>query len=163
MKNLPAPSSPTVAIARVLRDLGLTQGRGCDFRVTGEYRNGERIGTYVLPLTRHADEVIAEHADEIERLTAETGWAFRVLVRYPSGDRPMTVVAGRARPGRHRGARRGPGDRPGARGGPGCAPAGARARAASGRHCGGTLPRGSPRAGTAAPAGERAGLVRPTG
>ncbi|MEV5007309.1 hypothetical protein [Streptomyces sp. NPDC055692] len=93
MKNLPAPSSPTVAIARVLRGLGLTQGRGCDFRVTGDYRNGERIGTYVLSLTRHTDEVIAEHADEIERLTAETGWTFRVSVRYPSGARPMVIVA----------------------------------------------------------------------
>ncbi|MFE7214578.1 hypothetical protein ACFU93_32480 [Streptomyces sp. NPDC057611] len=93
MKHLPAPSSPTVAIARVLRDLGLTQGRGCDFRVTGDYRNGERIGTYVLSLTRHADEVIAEHADEIERLSDETGWAFRVSVRYPNGARPMVTVA----------------------------------------------------------------------
>lgn len=89
-----APSSPTVAIARVLRGLGLTQGRGCDFRVTGEYRNGERVGTHVLTLTRHADEVVAEHADEIERLAGETGFAFRVSVRYPGGNgRPMTSVA----------------------------------------------------------------------
>jgi hypothetical protein len=93
MTKTPPPSTPTVAIARVLRGLGLTQGRGCDFRVTGDYRNGERIGTYVLPLSRKADETIAAHADEIERLVAETGYAFRVSVRYHKGTRPMTTVA----------------------------------------------------------------------
>ncbi|WP_199570564.1 hypothetical protein [Streptomyces murinus] len=93
MSTTTPPKSPTVAIARVLRSLDLAQGRGGDFRITGEYRNGERIGTYVLPLTRHADETVAAHADEIERLAAETGFPFRVSVRYPSGDRPMTSVA----------------------------------------------------------------------
>ncbi|WP_206308744.1 hypothetical protein [Streptomyces sp. A1136] len=85
------PRTPTVAIARILRGLGLVQGD--DFRVTGDYRNGERIGTFVLALSRHADETIAAHADEIERLADEGPFAFRVSVRYPSGDRPMTGVA----------------------------------------------------------------------
>ncbi|WP_371799029.1 hypothetical protein OG963_14430 [Streptomyces sp. NBC_01707] len=80
-----------MTIARILRGLGLAQGD--DFRVTGDYRNGERIGTFVLPLTRHADETIAANADEIERLADEGPYAFRVSVRYPSGDRPMTGVA----------------------------------------------------------------------
>ncbi|MGA5497744.1 hypothetical protein ACPCSP_25610 [Streptomyces cinereoruber] len=94
MTTLPPPKTPTVAIARVLRGLGLTQGRGCDFRVEGDYRNGERIGTYVLVLTRHADETIAAHADDIERLTGESGWAFRVSIRYLSDTgRPTTSVA----------------------------------------------------------------------
>jgi hypothetical protein len=93
MSTTTPPKTPTVAIARVLRGLGLTQGRGQDFRVEGAYRNGERIGTHVLSLTRSADETIAEHADEIERLAAETGFVIRVSVRYPSGDRPMTSVA----------------------------------------------------------------------
>ncbi|MFF4796357.1 hypothetical protein ACFY2M_43570 [Streptomyces sp. NPDC001276] len=97
MKNLPAPSFSTVVIARVRRGLGLTQGRGGDFRGTGEYRAGERIGTYVLPLSRHADEVIAEHADEIERLADETGYAFSVSVRYLNGDRLMTNYGSRLR------------------------------------------------------------------
>ncbi|MGW2769668.1 hypothetical protein [Streptomyces sp. NPDC001275] len=97
MKNLPAPSSSTVVIARVRRGLRLTQGRGGDFRVTGEYRAGERIGTYVLPLSRHADEVIAEHADEIERLADETGYAFRVSVCYLNGERLMTNYGSRLR------------------------------------------------------------------
>ncbi|MFF0092729.1 hypothetical protein ACFYSF_22590 [Streptomyces canus] len=89
-----APSSPTVAIARVLRGIGLTQGRGCDFRVTGDYRNGERVGTYVLLLTRHADELVAERADEIERLVGATGFAFRVSVRYLSrSGRPTASIA----------------------------------------------------------------------
>ncbi|MER6632234.1 hypothetical protein ABT301_29140 [Streptomyces sp. NPDC000987] len=88
-----AAAPHSAAIARILRGLGLTQGKGCDFRVTGDYRNGERIGTFVVVLTRHADEVIAEHADEIERLSAESGWPFRVSVRYHKGERPMTTVA----------------------------------------------------------------------
>ncbi|MFB0617261.1 hypothetical protein [Streptomyces sp. AGS-58] len=87
-----AAAPHSAAIARVLRSLGLTQGKGCDFRVTGDYRNGERIGTFVAVLTRHADEVIAEHADEIERLSEEAGWPFRVSVRYHK-DRPMATVA----------------------------------------------------------------------
>ncbi|KPI33310.1 hypothetical protein OV450_1398 [Actinobacteria bacterium OV450] len=87
------PRTPTVAIARILRGLGLTQGRGCDFRVEGEYRNGERTGTYVLVLARHADETIAAHADEIEHLADEAGFAFRVSVRYFGGDRPKASVA----------------------------------------------------------------------
>ena len=56
MVLVPPPRTPSVAVARVLRDLGLTQGPGKDFRVDGEYRGGERIGTWVLVLTRHADE-----------------------------------------------------------------------------------------------------------
>ncbi|MFJ7592512.1 hypothetical protein ACIQZO_35105 [Streptomyces sp. NPDC097617] len=85
------PRTPTVAIARILRGLGLVQGD--NFRVTGDYRNGEHIGTFVLPLTRHSDETIAAYADEIERLSSEGPLPFRVSVRYPSGDRPMTGVA----------------------------------------------------------------------
>ncbi|MFF4388570.1 hypothetical protein ACFY0G_17585 [Streptomyces sp. NPDC001552] len=87
------PKTPGVAIARVLRGFGLTQGRGCDFRITGDYRNGERIGTYVLPLTRRANDVIAEHADEIEAQAAATGFAFRVSVRYHGSPRPAVTVA----------------------------------------------------------------------
>ncbi|KUN37718.1 hypothetical protein AQJ30_15655 [Streptomyces longwoodensis] len=81
------------AIARILRGLGLTQGRGRDFRVTGDYQNGERIGTFVVVLTAHADEVIAEHADEIEHLSDEAGYPYRVSVRYDKKERPMTTVA----------------------------------------------------------------------
>lgn len=94
MTTNPPPGTPTVAIARVLRGLGLTQGRGCDFRVTGTYQRGERIGTYVLALTRHADETITAHADEIERLTGQGPFPFRVSVRYFNGKpRPVTTVA----------------------------------------------------------------------
>lgn len=93
MTTSPPPSAPTVAIARILRRLGLTQGRGKDFRVVGEYRDGERIGTYVLTLSRHADETVAARADEIEALSEQGPYPFRVSVRYPSGTRPMTSVA----------------------------------------------------------------------
>lgn len=95
MTNTRTASTPTVAIARVLRSLGLVQGRGGDFRVTGEYRNGERICTYVLTLARHADETIAKHADDIERRVSEDGgWAFHVSVRYFDGKpRPWAHVS----------------------------------------------------------------------
>ncbi|WP_030236877.1 hypothetical protein [Streptomyces sp. NRRL S-350] len=88
------PKTPAVALARVLRSLGLTQGKGGDFRVTGEYRNGERIGTFALLLTRRADEVATEHADEIEKLANEDGFSFRVSVRYIDGKpRPFATIA----------------------------------------------------------------------
>ncbi|MFJ3249110.1 DUF3560 domain-containing protein [Streptomyces sp. NPDC086782] len=90
-----AATTPSIAIARALRRLGLTQGKGKDFRVEGQYRNGERISTYVLTLTQHADETIAAHADDIERWTSEDGgWAFTVSVRYPDGKpRPFTTIS----------------------------------------------------------------------
>ncbi|MFF5668838.1 hypothetical protein ACFY8S_01660 [Streptomyces hygroscopicus] len=87
-------SSPTVAIARVLRHLGLVQGRRGDFRVTGFYRNGERDHTYVVLCSRHAEEVCAAHADEIEQaVEADGGWCFRVSVRYLNGSRPTVSIA----------------------------------------------------------------------
>ncbi|MEU0181455.1 hypothetical protein ABZ312_09725 [Streptomyces sp. NPDC006207] len=89
---LPPARTPSVAIARVLRGLGLAQGTGRDFKVVGEYRNGERNATTVLLLSRHGDEVAAQHADEIERLAAEAGWAFRVSVTYSTSGRPMVII-----------------------------------------------------------------------
>ncbi|MEU7092984.1 hypothetical protein [Kitasatospora aureofaciens] len=87
------PKTPAVAVARALRSLGLVQGRGGDFRVTGDYQRGERIGTLVITLTRRADEQCAEKADEIERLTEEAGFPFRVSVHYYNGKpRPVTTV-----------------------------------------------------------------------
>ncbi|NDK24682.1 DUF3560 domain-containing protein [Streptomyces sp. TR1341] len=87
--------TPSIAIARALRRLGLTQGRGKDFRVEGEYRNGERVATYVLTLTQHADETIAAHADDVERWASEDGgWSFTVCVRYTDGKpRPWTTIS----------------------------------------------------------------------
>ncbi|MFD3609027.1 DUF3560 domain-containing protein, partial [Streptomyces atroolivaceus] len=95
MAVIKTASTPTIAIARALRRLGLTQGRGHDFRVEGEYRDGERIATCVLPLTQHADETIAARADDIERWASEDGgWAFKVSVRYIDGKpRPMTTIS----------------------------------------------------------------------
>ncbi|WP_055555556.1 hypothetical protein [Streptomyces sp. NBRC 110028] len=87
------PRTPAVAIARELRRLGLEQGRGKDFRVTGYYRNGERDHTYVLLLTRRAEEAAAAHADDIERWTAASPYPFRVSVRYFGNDRPTVSIA----------------------------------------------------------------------
>lgn len=84
-----AAKTPTVAVARVLRGLGLKQGE--DFRVTGFYQMRERIGTCVIVFNKAADQLIADNADEIVRLTGEAGFAFRVSVRYHNG-RPFVDV-----------------------------------------------------------------------
>lgn len=78
--NRPAAKTPTVAIARVLRDLGLKQGQ--DFRVKGEYRRGERIGTYVVLYSKAAEERVSVQRDVIEQRTAAEGFPFNVSVYY---------------------------------------------------------------------------------
>lgn len=96
MAVTPTARTPSIAIARALRRLGLTQGRGKDFRVEGRYnKSGERVATYVLTLNQHADETIAAHADDIERWAAEDGgWSFTVSVRYSDGKpRPFCTIS----------------------------------------------------------------------
>ncbi|ALO79353.1 hypothetical protein [Streptomyces phage phiSAJS1] len=89
MKKQPTAKTPTVAIARVLRNLGLKQGE--DFRVKGEYRgrglDRERVGTYVVVYSRAGEQLVADNADRIEAATLEDGgYAFRVSIhRTPSG------------------------------------------------------------------------------
>lgn len=82
---------PSTAIARVLRGLGLKQGT--DFRVRGQYKSGERVGTYVAALTNKADDVIAKRADDIERLAGEMGAHFVVSVNYTDTGRVWTWIA----------------------------------------------------------------------
>ncbi|MFD9596797.1 hypothetical protein ACFWA9_29170 [Kitasatospora sp. NPDC059973] len=89
------PATPSEALARALKRLGLTQGRGEDFRVTGFYRNGERRHTYALVLSRRAEELIAEHADRIEAELAAGPYPFRVSVRHING-RPIPSVSNSA-------------------------------------------------------------------
>ncbi|MET8768818.1 hypothetical protein [Streptomyces sp. NPDC004658] len=91
MAVMPQPKSPAVAIARVLRRLGLSQGRGKDFRVKGFYRGGERLHTFVVLYTRGAHETVAAQADAIEQAPELGGFAFTVSVRY-SGGRPVTSI-----------------------------------------------------------------------
>lgn len=86
------PKTPSIAIARELRRLGLKQGHGKDFAVTGFYRRGERDHTYVVSYGRHANRVIAEHADEIEQRTGEGPFPFTVSIRYASSGNPHTSV-----------------------------------------------------------------------
>ncbi|MCX4609441.1 DUF3560 domain-containing protein [Streptomyces mirabilis] len=94
MATTPPAKSPSIAIARALRRLGLTQGKGKDFRVDGDYNSaGERTRTYALLLTRHADETVAAHPDDIERWVSEDGgWSFTVNVRYHGKPRPFCTV-----------------------------------------------------------------------
>lgn len=81
--------TPTVSVARVLRGLGLKQGK--DFSCKGEYRgrglDRERVGTYVVIYNRDAEQVVADNADAIEQRTQQDGgFSFRVSIhRTPSG------------------------------------------------------------------------------
>lgn len=86
-----AVKRPSVAIARVLRDLGLKQGY--DFRVVGDYRRGERYATRIKMYSRRADTVIRDHADEIEEATAQTGFPFTVSVYYTTSGNLWTWVS----------------------------------------------------------------------
>lgn len=83
-KTLAPAKTPGVAIARALRGLGLKQG--ADFRVRGEYRNGERVGTSVTVNGPAANQLVADHADRIEQLVAAAGFHFNVSIHFtPSG------------------------------------------------------------------------------
>ncbi len=88
--------TPTVAIARVLRGLGLVQG--ADFRVKTKYKgsgaNRERIGTHVAVLSKEADQIIADNADFIEEMVKlDGGWVFNVSIHFTTGGRVWTWVA----------------------------------------------------------------------
>lgn len=94
-------STPAVAIARVLRGIGLKQGPGKDFRVMGNYRTGryadgtrfkERTGTYVTLYTRRAEDTVAANADIIERAANNTGWRFHVNIYYGTRTTPQCLI-----------------------------------------------------------------------
>ena len=93
-----APSkTPTTAIARVLRDLGLKQGKGQDFRVAGHYVTGERRSTYVIILNREAEEIVADKADLIEQRTADREhFPFTVSIRFGDSGRPVSHITNAA-------------------------------------------------------------------
>ena len=83
-KNLAPAKTPGVAIARVLRGLGLKQG--LDFGVRAERKNGERIGTRVAVFGRTANQTVADNANVIEQQAGDAGFHFNVSVYFtPSG------------------------------------------------------------------------------
>jgi len=83
-KTLAPAKTPGVAIARALRGLGLKQGS--DFRVKGEYKNGERTGTRVVVLGRSVNQTVADNANLIEQQAGDAGFHFNVSVYFtPSG------------------------------------------------------------------------------
>ncbi|WP_328638409.1 hypothetical protein [Streptomyces canus] len=86
------PRTPSVAIARALRALGLKQGSGGDFRTAGYYVGKERRHTYVILLNRAAEKTVAANADRIEQAPELGGFAFTVSVRYVDG-RVFTSVS----------------------------------------------------------------------
>lgn len=87
-----APRTPTVAVARELRRLGLAQGPGKDFRVVGAVVKGERDHTYVELLNADARQLVAERAEDIEASLATGPFPFTVSVRYHGTDRPMPSI-----------------------------------------------------------------------
>ncbi|XVV34992.1 hypothetical protein ACQPXT_13490 [Streptomyces sp. CA-100214] len=89
---VPTPRTPSVAIGRALRSLGLKQGRGGDFRVAGHYVGKERRHTCVILLNREAEGTVAANADRIEQAPELGGFAFTVSVRY-TGGRACTSVS----------------------------------------------------------------------
>ncbi|WP_405759482.1 hypothetical protein OG234_13370 [Streptomyces sp. NBC_01420] len=91
MALVSAPRTPSVAVARELRQLGLQQGPGKDFRVAGAIVRGERNHTYVLLLNDDARQVVADHADDLEQRLAAGPFPFTVSVRY-HGDRPEPSI-----------------------------------------------------------------------
>lgn len=83
-KNQTPAKTPGVAIARVLRGLGLKQG--LDFGVRAVRKNGERIGTRVAVFGRPANQTVADNADLIEQQAGDAGFHFNVSVYFtPSG------------------------------------------------------------------------------
>lgn len=91
MTLIAPPATPTVAIARELRRLGLAQGRDKDFTVAGYRRNGERLYTYVDLKNAHARQVVAENADVLEERTADL-FPFTVSIRYSTAGHPHPTV-----------------------------------------------------------------------
>lgn len=83
-KTLTPAKTPGVAVARVLRGLGLKQGT--DFGIRAERKNGERIGTRVAVFGAEANQTVADNANAIERAAADAGFHFNVSVYFtPSG------------------------------------------------------------------------------
>lgn len=77
----PPARTPTVAITRALRAIGLVnQGPYRQFAVRGCYLKSQRLYTFAFAFMPHDDAVIVENASLIERLTAAEGWPFRVSV-----------------------------------------------------------------------------------
>lgn len=97
MARKPAPAkTPTVALVRVLKSLGMTN-RGIDrnFRIFGHYNSeGERLHTLAVIFDADAERLAAEHADDIERLTRESGFPFRVAVRVTCGRLSVSIGNG---------------------------------------------------------------------
>lgn len=91
-KQLASAKTPTVAIARVLRGLGLKQG--ADFSVRGNYVAGERTGTFVTLFGATARRTVADHADAVEAaVLLDGGFWFRVSLTYGSNDNPWPMIA----------------------------------------------------------------------
>lgn len=92
MTKRPTAKSPSTAIARVLKELGLKQGK--DFRVRGQYEKGERVGTHVIFYTRFAERVAVDNADRIEtKVQQDGGFVFHVSIHYFSTGRSWAWVA----------------------------------------------------------------------
>lgn len=91
MPTTAPPRTPTVALARELRRLGLVQGK--DFRVAGHYVAEERRFTYADLLNADARQAVADNADALEAALAAGPFPFTVTVRYFDTPRPWPTVS----------------------------------------------------------------------
>lgn len=86
--------TPTNTIARTLKAFGLIQGK--DFIVRGHYSRagGERmrIGTDALIRSQAAEQIVADHANAIEQVSAEVGHPFLVSVHYHKDGTPWVWI-----------------------------------------------------------------------
>lgn len=79
-RKLAPAKTANVAIARVLRSLGLKQGH--DFRINGKAARG----TYVNLISRESHQVTADNARTIVKAASDTGFPFDVDVHtFPTG------------------------------------------------------------------------------
>lgn len=92
MALVPAPNTPTTAVARKLRRLGLKQGPTKDFRVLGHYVKGEREHTYVDLQNAEARQLVADRADELEEWLTEGPFPFKVSIRYSDTGQPWPHI-----------------------------------------------------------------------
>lgn len=89
--------TPTVAIGRALRGIGLKQG--ADFIVRTEYTHGggvkERDYTRAVLLTNHAVKTTLDHKADVEEAAADNGWRFAVRPLRHDGKLLVVLVDNR--------------------------------------------------------------------
>jgi hypothetical protein len=88
----------TVVMTRVLKTIGLTNRRTAekyakDFSISGLYRRKERYCTYATFYSREAETLVAERAEQLNRIAALAGHFFAVRVKALADGREYTTMS----------------------------------------------------------------------